>query len=279
MNNWKTPNMFGTYNCLQTSLWSKNDMTYILGADCSDGVALIGDTRVTVVDNYDYIFSKKFDMPLDNKKLRQPLNTVIMGSSGFGGLYEEFKTKMLARIITEERKQKFFNIFNNSKYTTEEEFRDLASDVIKQMARDYGEDREKIMDGFFILSASRIDESKAYLFYFSQWGFGDLIKERCVQIGCGSPFANTFIKGLWKPKWTMEQTAKLGIFIIKYITHFKLDNGVGFSDEMLPQVVYLPHDKTLPVKELLGNEVRDLINEAGSTISYFQDSMSKKFKM
>jgi 20S proteasome alpha/beta subunit len=276
MNNWKTPNTFGTYSDSNILPQRKENMTYILGADCSDGVVLVGDTRVTVITDHDYIFSSKFDRPLNNKKIRHPLDTVIMGSSGIGDLYEEFKGKMLARIIKEERNWLSTNILHKSAYLTEEEFRDLASDVIKEINIGYGKD-SGIMNGFFILSASRIDESKAYLTYFTQVGAPHPVKAKYAQIGSGTYFADTFIKGLWTPEWTMEQTAKLGIFIIKYITDSKLDAGVGYSNEMLPQVICLPHDKNSPVKELQTEEVQNLIKEANTTISDFKEFLNKKF--
>ena len=51
-------------------------MTYIVGARCSDGVVLIGDTKVTIDSGADYAYSKKITIPLGN---------VVMGSAGILG--------------------------------------------------------------------------------------------------------------------------------------------------------------------------------------------------
>ena len=95
---------------------------------------------------------------------------------------------------------------------------------------------------------------------------------------------------------TMEQTAKLGIFIIKFIQDMKLDNSVGYNEEYPPQVVYVPdvptpdlskYEQGEPTKEEIDKEVQqayekhqiedlkpediqDFINEISSKISDFQ---------
>ena len=100
---------------------------------------------------------------------------------------------------------------------------------------------------------------------------------------------------------TMEQTAKLGIFIIKFIDDMELDKSVGFSKECHPQVVYIPDillpegfpeqpppniskeeleelqkkyfelSLQYPIKELPKNEVNHLINEISSKVSDFEN--------
>jgi hypothetical protein len=97
---------------------------------------------------------------------------------------------------------------------------------------------------------------------------------------------------------TMEQAAKLGLFIIKFIDDMRLDFSVGFDSECLPQVVYIPDvidipeeiinytpksvDEWLdkqeealpyldkhPIKELSHDETNQLLNEVASKISSF----------
>ncbi len=65
-------------------------MTYILGAKCSDGVVLVGDTKVTIEEGADFAYSKK---------IANPLTTVVMGSAGIGGLYKEFQNRILTKIF------------------------------------------------------------------------------------------------------------------------------------------------------------------------------------
>jgi 20S proteasome alpha/beta subunit len=261
-------------------------MTYILGADCSDGVVLVGDTKITVRTGSECSYSKKFDMPLNTVKIHKPLNTVVMGSTGIAGLYNEFKDKILFKVFEKETGQK--NI-SNPIYETEEGCRNLISEVIKKMAIDYGRSCELRMCDFSIICASRINGLEASLTLFSPYGYSDQIRAKYMQIGSGALYGEMFLRSLWNPLWTMEHTAKLGIFIIMLIMYLKLDLRVGFSDELLPQVFYIPHifipdgfdrdsitkeatvelQKKFPVRELSQNKVRTFINKATSKIDDF----------
>ena len=60
-------------------------------------------------------------------------------------------------------------------------------------------------------------------------------------IGHGEPHGALFIKKMWNDNMTMEQTAKLALFIIKLIEDTQIDASVGFSKNCLPQVYFLPN--------------------------------------
>lgn len=70
---------------------SENDMTYILGARCSNGIVLVGDTKITIGDGTDFTYSKKILVP-------RGLNNIVMGSAGTKGLYEEFQRRITTRV-------------------------------------------------------------------------------------------------------------------------------------------------------------------------------------
>lgn len=257
------------------------DMTYILGARCSDGVVLVGDTKVTVEEGADYAYAKKVSRPLFN---------IVMGSSGIGGLYKDFQNRIVATVVRmEKEKEKYRPI------TTEEEFSVLVNKVIREMHEDYDEDRHLIINNLMIISATRIGSPNAQLTVFTPYGFPEPVNERRA-IGHGEPYGALFLKKMWNKNMTMEQAAKLGIFIIKFIQDMKLDNSVGFDQEFLPQVFYIPDIKIpegfnpsdftsqeeynkafikllarYPIEELSNNATRHFINEVSSKISDFEN--------
>lgn len=212
----------------------RKDMTYILGARCKDGVVLVGDTKVTVDGGADYAYEKKITFPVYN---------VVMGSAGIGGLYKEFQNRVLTAIVQME-KERLSNEEEGFPFiTTDAEFSVLLSNVIREMHFQYGNDSHIIDSNLMILCASRISPS-VQLTTVTGYGFPEPVNG-IRAIGHGEPYASLFQKKLWKKDMTMEQTAKLGLFIIKFIEEMKLDSTVGYDKEFLPQIVYVP-DVKLP---------------------------------
>lgn len=266
---------------------AKNDMTFILGARCTDGVVLIGDTKITIDEGADYTYGQKISRPFPN-------GPVIMGAAGMGGLYKDFSNRVLSSIMEmENRKDQYTPI------TTEEQFEVLVNRVIRGMHDDFGEDRHIILNNLMVMCASRINGKTGVLTVFTPYGFPEpVMKARAI--GHGEPYGALFLKKMWREKtMTMEATAKLGVFIIKLIQEMKLDNSVGFNDEYLPQVFYVPDviypnninaytreetqefvQKNYPIKDLKEEEIKHIINEIGSKISDFEDFFKQgKFKL
>ncbi len=260
-------------------------MTYILGARCSDGVVLVGDTKVTIEQGADYTHSIKITKPVTN---------VVMGSAGIGGLYKDFQNRIISTIVSIEKIAKEKGE-GNLVISTEEEFSVLVNKVIREMHKDYDEDRQLIINNLMIICASRIGSEKAQLTTFNPFGFPEPINEKRA-IGHGEPYGALFLKKMWNKNMSMEQTAKLGLFIIKFIQEMKLDNSVGFNDEFLPQILYIPDVnfpenfnpkdyktqeksdeaviklyKKHPIRELSNDKVKHLMNQISSKISDFED--------
>jgi len=244
----------------------EKDMTYILGARCKDGVVLIGDTRITIGADFEY--SKKIIM--------NALNNVVMGSSGRSGLYRDFQN----RIITEVNKLKSeeTRIGIKSPYTyTEAGFSTLITKVVRNMHNDYGKDSYMITYELKILCATKIETPQVKLNVYNGYGYPEPVN-RIEAIGHGKPYGTLFLKKLWKPTMTMEQTAKLGLFIIQFIDEMKLDNSVGYDNQFLPQVVYIP-DKQ-PIVELKSDEVKKFMEEMDLNIAIVNDLFAdSKFKI
>lgn len=264
---------------------SKKDMTYILGARCKDGVVLISDTKITIEDGADYTYSKK---------LTDPLTTIVMGAAGIGGLYKDFQNRIVSAVVQAERDAK-----ENEKQLiiSEEEFGVLVNKIIRGMHKDYDEDRHLLINNLMILCASRMRGDIATLTTFNPFGFPEPVNSYRA-IGHGEPYGALFLKKMWNKNMTMEQTAKLGLFIIKFIQSMKLDNSVGYNDEFLPQVYYIP-DVIAPegfnredkkaiedllyecrIRELTQDEIDHLMNQVSSKISDFENLFkSGQFKI
>lgn len=201
-------------------------MTYIFGARCFDGVVLVGDTKVTLEEGAAYAYSKK---------LFKPFTSVVMGSSGTSGVYQSFQDRIITAVTQAEQEGYRFNIPEQMSVTTE--------NVIRQMHDVYGEGRHFLFNSLNVLMAIRMAGS-AELRFFTPFGFSEPV-DQYKAIGHGEPCGRIFLKYMWNRNMTMIQTAKLGVFIIKFIQDMGLDNSVGFNDEFPPQVYYIP-DVILP---------------------------------
>lgn len=257
----------------------KIDMTYILGARCSDGVVLVADTKITIDDGADFAYSKK---------LTNPLTTIVSGAAGIGGLYKDFQNRLISSIIQME-KEKQLNSDPSPIITTEEEFYVLVNRIIRNMHEDYSEDRGLLINNLMILCASKVNGLKANLTAFNPYGFPEPV-EGARAIGHGEPYGAIFLKKMWNKNMTMEQTAKIGLFVIKFVQDMKPDNSVGFEKKCLPQVYLIP-DTIIPmnptqiqiqqaqekykIRELEDEEITMLLNEVSSKVSQF-DALFKE---
>ena len=94
---------------------------------------------------------------------------------------------------------------------------------------------------------------------------------------------------------SMMQTAKMALFIMKLIQDTKIDSGVGYNTDFLPQVyclpdVRFPSDFTVsnpikieeqkiiddiyakhPIQELPSDVINHFLNEVGSKVSDFEN--------
>jgi len=141
--------------------------------------------------------------------------------------------------------------------------------------------------------------NEAHLTTFTPFGFPEPVN-KIRAIGHGESYGALFLKKLWNQSMNMEQTAKLGIFIIKFIQDMKLDNSVGFDNEFPPQVFYIPDVtepspfeprekyeeafrlayETHPIRELDEYDVNHFINEVGAKIAEFEELFRRgQFKL
>lgn len=198
----------------------KNDLTYILGARCSDGVVIVADTKITLEDGARYTHGKK---------LFRASDTVVMGASGISGFFSSFQNRI--EVKSRELEKQGVNLDPTT-------IKVIAENVIREMHSLYEQDRYLLTNNFSVFLANRIF-SRAELTNFNGYGIPEPVNAVKV-MGHGEPYGSLFIDKIWDKKMTMAETARLAIFVIKLIQDARLDDSVGFSTDCLPQIYYLP---------------------------------------
>jgi 20S proteasome alpha/beta subunit len=236
------------------------DMTYILGAKCVDGVALVGDTKVTIDEGADFAYEKK---------IIRPLKILALGSSGMSGIFEDFQNRIKAKM------RKFAKELDEGELTITHsgDISILITKTIREMHDDYKEHGYLIANNLEVISATAFPT----IFYpssriipelnvFSGLGFPEPVNEKRA-IGHGEPYGALFLKEMWNENMTMRQATKLGIFIIKFIQDMHLDNSVGYDDRFLPQVVQMPNIKLPPqLKQINRNTTENDMEKLGKIL-------------
>jgi len=193
-------------------------MTYILGAQCSDGVVLVADRKVTIDGGSDHTFEDKLYL----------VETIVVGSSGVSGLFEKFRERLSTKITSPNWEKTVYNLTNQ----------------IEIITRELNEQYHDVLGGsvFNVLLGVKATTG-AILEYVHPIGFAEGVRNYKA-IGHGEPYGSFFLKKWWKPTMTMEETTELGFFIIKYIQEMFLDNTVGVG-EGYPQVWLIPNNPPL----------------------------------
>ena len=189
-------------------------MTYILGSVCSDGVVLVGDRKVSLGDGTTHEYQDK--LFLDNPWM-------VVGSSGILGLFEKFREMLLAYLASSDYDNQVFTLIAQ----------------IEKITRELNTNYREILEGqvFDVLMGIKATTG-AILRYVFPFGFAEGVSRYKV-IGHGEPYGSFFLKHWWHKDMTMLDVAELGLFIIRYIQKFELDNSVGIGDES-PQVWLIP---------------------------------------
>jgi 20S proteasome alpha/beta subunit len=187
-------------------------MTLILGAKCIDGVVLMADKKVILNDGIDIDYRDKLFAILDY---------VVFGSSGSTDNFELFRG--YAMEYFREHQVSFDDIVK--------ELSGLAFRVNQKY--DFSKDFY-----FDILVALQYADRPSTLTFISGYGNPRTI-EKYHMLGSGASYGKVFLEKLWSEDLTMEQFAKLGYFIIKYVEDFRLNQAVGIGYDH-PQIWFIP---------------------------------------
>lgn len=219
-------------------------MTLILGSKCIDGIVLIGDKKMTRTSG-----SSTYE-----DKLFQDVPNVVLGASGVVGLYDKFRTEI-------------FSILQQNPNMKPSEFISESERLVFELNRKYV---ERTRGGTIELLVANGKLLTGELQYVSPNGVGEVVR-RYQMIGSGEPYAEFFLKKLWRQNMTMREVAILGWAILKIIEENALDEAVGVKEEV-PQIVFVPDWETdldldkLPVEQKNKFATRQIRGEELKTI-------------
>jgi 20S proteasome alpha/beta subunit len=172
-------------------------MTYILGSRCSDGVVLVADKKIIILE----------DGGAENKfsdKLFTDIEKLIIGYSGSRRVFESFRNRIVEYMTGFRNTYKEYPSITNIYSQIEE--------ISHRLSETYRQDSFDLLVG---VSSERSPDNRAQLRYFYYDGTMEPVFDYKV-IGTGAPYGAIFLKQNWAPDLTMEQVAELGYFVIKY---------------------------------------------------------------
>ena len=190
-------------------------MTYILGARCADGVVLVSDQK-----------RLRGNIPSYKEKLMQVLPSVVMGGAGTSGLIERFSDEIKEQV-------------QNQQITQYTQLLQFVENRSIELSRTYA---PRVGHFEILIGVRAIDTAQLYNIV-TQQGFAEPVKEH-VAIGSGVPYGSLLLEKLWNKNMTMNDFAKLGYLLIKFVIEMKMDDNVGGE----PIVWFIP-DALQPVKD------------------------------
>lgn len=210
-------------------------MTFVFGSRCTNGVVLVADRKVTLLDD-----GLHFDFC---DKLFGFVEHVIVGSSGSTDTFELFRGHLMHRVRTNRVHIEDVNI--------------VIGEIVFDLNTKYNFKKELV---FEVLVAVQYMDKKSALTYINAYGVPRTI-EGCTVIGTGGKYVKALLEKGWRDTMTMDAAAELGWLMIKYIEDLRLDFSVGLGGRA-PQIFYIPDFYTK--KEIHGSGPRrdkELTNE------------------
>lgn len=243
-------------------------MTYVLGAKCKDGIVLIGDRKVTNSKTY-----------VDKIRLLPDRKRIHFAAAGSEYVFEEFLNELPRRVTLESRRLGFvvnkgipiekhyrYNIYN---------FKQDCVKLIKEMKNTYSEVRnpQSTLQVLFVAPLYGKDKKIIEKLFYMDMNEccpypAESFEKPIFAIGYDS-YGKEFLK-LWNPDWTMEETAKLGYFIIKYLenTNPDAEGSVGVGDGY-PQVIFFYENDV--IEQLTVDKMKKLFDETDKKIKQYSD--------
>jgi hypothetical protein len=247
----------------EKSLTRRGDrMTYILGANCIDGIVLVADRKVTYKENHsDVDFRQKlFGFP---SNLYYP---IVVGCAGSTVLSDQFEGDIKAiagnyygeRIIVN-------NFISQLIFKIREYFQTTYKNKFKP-------------EEFEIIIALQTQDEGAILKHIPGEAIPIDVKKQRYKV-CGSASGmmrtRTIFEPLWHRELNMMQAGELGYFFIKYVERYHLDDLIGVERGAKPQIWYIPNKGHL--SEAKETYLTDLENLTQQRLSKNEDNLKELF--
>ncbi len=229
------------------------DLTYILGARCKDGVVLVADRVVSRGSKYTY-----------EDKLTRPFNDIVMGSAGTSGLFDQFLKRL--DISVSKKKLKTIQDFLDEVSLQVSDVFEFNRKIIKN------EDEKRGLYLEVLVGVQYSDGRKSELWHIYPNGYKELERKYTV-IGQGENYGDLFVKTCWKESLNMFNIANLGCFIIRLIDHRRLDTSVGGK----PHVFLIPdYPNPKKLKKISKHDKKDFEIRMIDARDKFERKLEKK---
>jgi hypothetical protein len=195
----------------------RKTVTCVIGGSCSDGVVIVGDSKITFDFNLDFY----------------PVVTAYAGSSI---LYNEFRSKAFdvcqARLPPTSGNSTapaisgafcmYYSTTNNAI-----KFPQYETDIQGIITQINSTQSAQVGNKFEVFIAAQLQDKPAKLVHYLYNGIPDDIENRYKSMGGGEQYSYVFLQPFYKPEMSMKSFARLGYFIIKYLARFELSPDIG----------------------------------------------------
>ena len=221
-------------------------MTCIIGGKCNGGVVLVADRKIR---------DKEMGTVTFEEKLISKYFPIVFGASGSNILFKKFlpQSLYLLQPKTDNNnifKQKTFPvsvsgevhiyppdskpvIVNKDNSVNFFPYIKQLENIVKSFNTEYPRLEIEILIGLKTIN------NNSLLVFIDKNGTSEDIHTYRI-IGSGTSKASSWIHPLYRKDISMEEFAKLGYFVIKYLDKFNLDDGVGLNG-LKPQIWFIPN--------------------------------------
>ena len=220
-------------------------MTCIIGLVCKDGVLIASDRRI--VRGPEALEERKIH------ELKIGENVVgVVAASGLTGIRDNF----LEESSLEMAARRIVNV---------KELKESMEDAAYRIYTRYSERlKEEAEINALVACLENLSNGKAKLYQLYPNGYMDEIKTYS-SLGSSTPLTLPFLKVAYHDNLTLEQAARLAVFIIMYIERFELDRNVGGK----PMIALVKHEKG--VEFLREEEIDKLVNEIKPVLETYKN--------
>lgn len=232
---------------IRRRLTIKKPMTYILGANCEDGIVFIADKKVT---------NENGNIEYRNKLYCN--STLVIGTAGPAITFPIFRDRVLN--------------MPNIKYEHIDSWFTRVGRILHNVNTEYD----------LSLPNSKLEalvgvktHNKPVLKHILISGIHDQVQQHKV-IGSGEPYGSLFLNNL-PVNMTMMEYAEIGYFIINCIETNKLTDVVGVGNYK-PQVCFIPNDANQQAYEANSEQMQIFEELTNSRLSVLETNLGNLFK-
>jgi hypothetical protein len=210
----------------QANKWGRKIVTCVIGGSCSDGVVIVGDSKIT--------FERQ--PPTYGSKMNLDFYPIVTAYAGSSILYNEFRSKAFdacqARLpLTSGNSSApavsgafcmYYSTTNNSI-----KFPQYETDIQSIITQINSTQSAQVGNKFEVFIAAQLQDKSAKLVHYMYNRIPDDIEKRYKSMGGGEQYSYVFLHPLYKPEMSMKSFARLGYFIIKYLARFELSMDIG----------------------------------------------------